>query len=516
MLSYPDIERYVQMTANWSLDLWEQFEDDCLINRVLPAAKRNPLYKEVEKVRDIDDLEDYASISWDDVDRMGQKLAGLDRLITGKAVASWCSSGSSGRPKTVWASEEDLDMSRRVWGRRLYNMGIGPKARALLLTAPGNYTSAIMPRMGLDWLAETVYVPFTEMNAHPDKLLSGRYDILVTLPPVAYLLATDGAKRLGGKTANVPIVSGFVAKVRKRKLKQVFGDCLALLGGDFRTNYQDRVMTDFYGRPPCITYVSTEVMTAGSECLDRTTRYHMNELHPALDDAIPLIIPLPEMEKERLDADYEPKKVLLSRAPCGMIGEATFTVNSDCFVRLNYRTGDIIRKAKDRSDCPMPLPTFEILGRVSRKVSEPALGLEGYEGSVVKIAAAPFCVKYMSEVLSWVRREGKVRDWYSTLSYVKGKPTLTLFIETEDVKNKDRLREEIRQRIEEHSELFPFAVTVKMGMAEFKMEFVQKGTFDKVKQEKVKMIGSGRMNLGRLKIPKLVLSADYYWSHGLF
>ncbi len=275
-------------------------------------------------------------------------------------------------------------------------------------------------------------------------------------------------------------------------------------------------MTQFFGRPSCNTYVSTEVMTAGSECLDRTERYHSNEMHPAFDDAIPLIIPLAEMEKERLDPDYEPKKQLLSRAAYGMMGEAVFTVNADCFVRLNYRTGDIIRKGKDKTDCPMPLPTFEILGRISRKVSEPALGLEGYEGSVVKVAAAPFCIKYLWEVLSWVRREGKVKEWYSTLSYVKGKPRLTLFMEAEGVKNKDRLKKEIMRKIEEHSELLPFALTVKMGMAEFTVEFLSRGTFDKVKETKLKNIGAGNMSLGRLKIPKLVLSTDYYWNQGLF
>ena len=155
-----------------------------------------------------------------------------------------------------------------------------------------------------------------------------------------------------------------------------------MMGGDFRTDLQDKVLTDFYGRPSCLTYASTEAVTAGSECVHHETRYHKGEMHPAFDDAIPLIIPLSEMEKERLNPGYEPKKLLLSRAPEGMVGEAVFTVNSDCFVRLNYRMGDIIMKGKNKSDCPTPLPTFEILGRVSRKVNVPELGLHDAAKSV--------------------------------------------------------------------------------------------------------------------------------------
>lgn len=517
MLSYTDIERYVQLTANWTLEFWEQFQDDWLTNRVLPAAKRNPLYEGVDSIRDIRDLEGYASVDWDDIDRMGEKLGSLDKLITGRPAASWYSSGSSGRRKTVWASEEDLDMCRRVYGRRLYNMGIGHKARVLLLVAPEGYSSAVYPRLSLNWLAETVYVPFTQMGQYADKLLSGRYDVMVTLAPVAYLLATkDGSKRLTGMVEKIPVISDLAAEVKHRKLKEVFRGCQVLIGGDFRTDHQDRVLTDFYERPTCVTYASTEVITAGAECLDRNGRYHTGEMHPAFDDAIPLIIPMSEMEKERLNPKYEPRKMLLSRAPNGTIGEAVFTVNSDCFVRINYRTGDIIRKGRDKSDCPTPLPTFEILGRVSRKVQEPALGLEGYEGSLVKIAAAPFCVKHMREALSWVRQEGKVKDWYSTLRYVRGKPCLTLFIEIEDGGNTARVKEEIMQRIGEHSELFPFVVTMKSGMAELHIEFIQKGTLDKVKEEKLRALSAGNTGLGQLKIPKLVLSTDYYHEQRLF
>src|SRR5208337_3529393 len=104
MLSYPDIARYVQMTEHWTLDLWEQFENDWLMHRVLPAARRNPLYGGVEAMRDIQDLEEYPSIRWDDIDQFAEKQVSLESLITAEPAASWYSSGSSGRRKTVWSS----------------------------------------------------------------------------------------------------------------------------------------------------------------------------------------------------------------------------------------------------------------------------------------------------------------------------------------------------------------------------------------------------------------------------
>ena len=514
MLSYLDIERYVQLTAHWTLDFWEQFENDWLVNRVLSAAKRNPLYPGIETIRDIKDLESYPTIRWDDIDHFAEKHD-VKRLITATPATSWYSSGTSGRRKIVWSSEEDLDMYRRVFGRRLYNIGIGRKSRALVLGAPG-YASSIYPKLGLNWLAETVYVPFTEMSANVDKILSGRYDLLITIPPVAYHLASDGSKQLNGTLRRVPVLSDLLARSKLRRLKHVFGYCQVMMAGDFRTDLQDKLITEFYGRPPCLSYASTEMVTAGGECLDHETRYHTGEMHPAFDDVIPLIIPLEELEKERLDPAYEPKKVLLSRAPSGMIGEAVFTVNSDCFVRLNYGMGDIIRKGKDKSDCPTPLPTFEVLGRAFRKVSEPELGLEGYEATVVKIAVAPFCVKYMMESLSRVRREGKIRDWFSILSHVKGKPCLTLFLDAEDVENPDKLKEEILENVRSNVELEYLVIVTEMGLASLNIEFIPNDTLNKWREKKLRLVSEGKTTLGQMKVPKLVLTSDFAKSQGLF
>jgi phenylacetate-coenzyme A ligase PaaK-like adenylate-forming protein len=511
MLSYSDIERYVQLTAPWTLDLWEQFENDWLMNRVVPAAKKNPLYGGAETIRDIQDLAEFPSISWNDIAKFAEKVS-LEGLITAEPSASWGSSGSSGKRKIVWSSEDDLDMYRRVFGRRLYAARIGPKARALLLGAPGGYMSGVYSRLGLDWLAEIVSVPFTDMAGHVTKILSGPFDVMVAYPSVAYLLATeDGFKRLTGASQ----VSDLMAETSHGKLKEGLEFCQVYIGGDFRTQLQDKVLTDFYGRPPCLVYVSTEITTGGCECMEGTTRHHTGALHPAFDDVIPLIIPLAELEKERVNPGYEPKKLLLSKAPAGTVGEAVFTVNANCFVRLNYRTGDMIRKVTDKSDCPTPLPTFEVLGRVFRKVSEPELGLEGYEAAHVKIATAPFDAKYMEEVISMVRRQGRIKDWFMSLSYVQGKPRLTLFIEAEAVKDRVKLVEEIFENIASNIQLEVFSFVTKAGLADMKIEFIPLGTLDRLKEKKLKQIGAGKGTLGQMKIPRLVLTTDFVKEQGL-
>jgi len=516
MLSYSDIERYVQLTAHWTLDLWEQFENDWLMNRVAPAAKKNPLYGGVETVHDIQDLEEYPSISWNDIAEFAEKKGSLEALITAEPSASWGSSGTSGKRKIVWSSEDDLDMYRRVFGRRLYRARIGPKARALVMGAPGGYMSSVHTTLGLDWLSEVVFVPFTDIAEHVNRILSGRFDVMTGYPSLAYLLATkDGFKRFTGGFASGRSLSEPIAEERYERLKESLGFCQVFMGGDFRTQLQDKILTDFYGRPSCLGYFSTEITTGGSECMDGTTRHHTGEMHPAFDDVIPLIIPLPEMEKERVNSGYEPKKFLLSRAPAGMIGEAVFTVNSNCFVRLNYRTGDMIRKVTDKSDCPTPLPTFEVLGRVFRKVNEPDLGLEGYEAAYVKIASAFMRVKYMEEVISMVRREGRIKDWFMSASYVRGRQRLTLFIEAEAVKDRDKLVEEILENIRGNIELELFSFVTKAGLADVKIEFIPLGTLDRLKEKKLRQFGAGNGTLGQLKIPRLVLTTDFVKEQGL-
>ena len=518
MITYEEIKRYVDMTAYWPLEFWQQFENDWLTYRVIPAAKRNPVYEDVENIQDIEDLEDYPAIDWRGIERKADEVGGLEKLITAEPVASWKSSGTSGRQKVIWASEEDMDMLRRTVGRGMSNFGIGPEARALILGAPMGYGSMTVPMLTLNWLREIVGVPFTELGENRNKVFNnGRFDFLFTLPYVAHLLALkEEKKRFLKKYGKIPIISSFLSSIAQKKVERAFRGCQLYMSGDFRTDFQDELFTDFFGRPSCMIYGSTEVVEGGGECFLGGERFHKNEMHPVFDNCIPMIIPLEEMEKERRDPGYEPKKSLLWKVPNGTVGEAVFTINSDCFVRINYRTGDVIKKAQDSPDCPRGLPTFEVMGRALRKVDEPELGLDGYEATLVKVAAAPFCVKYVFEALSRVRENGKVRDWFMTLRHNGGKPEVALYIEADHLRSREALEGEILKAMRESIELEPFFIVTDMGMAEFRIEHLQRDIMESVKNEKLKAFRAGNIPLGQLKVPKLVIDQNYFRTQGLF
>ena len=114
-----------------------------------------------------------------------------------------------------------------------------------------------------------------------------------------------------------------------------------------------------------------------------------------------------------------------------------------------------------------------------------------------------------------VRREGKIRDWFSTLSYRKGKPCLTLFIEAEGVRSRDRLEAEILENIASNVELELIMIVSKMGMAEVKIEFIPNGTLDKLKEKRLMSLESGGTTLSQIKIPKLILTDDFVEKQGL-
>ncbi|MEM4979434.1 MAG: hypothetical protein QW371_02005 [Candidatus Bathyarchaeia archaeon] len=518
MITYDEIRRYIEMTAYWPLEFWQQFENDWLTYRVIPAAKRNPVYEDVENIRDIEDLEDYPAIDWKDIERKADEVGGLEKLITAEPVAFWKSSGTSGRQKIIWASEEDLDMLRRMIGRVMYNFGLGPETRALILGAPMGYVSMTVPMLTLNWIKEAVGVPFTELGENRHKVFdNGRFDILFTLPYVAHLLALrDEKKRLLKKYGKIPLLSNLILFIAQKKVERAFKNCQLYMSGDFRTDFQDELFTEFFGKPSCMIYASTEVVGGGGECFLEGERFHKDKMHPAFDNYVPLIIPLEEMEKERRDPDYEPKKRLLWNVPDGTIGEAVFTANSDCFVRINYRTGDVIKKVQDPRDCPKGLPAFEMMGRALRKVDEPELGLDGYEATMVKVAAAPFCVKYVFGALSRVRENGRIRDWFMTLRYKSGKPEVVLYIEAEYLRGKGALEAEILKAMRESIELEPFFIVTDMGMAEFRIEHLQRNTMEAVRNQKIKAFRAGDIPLGRLKIPKLVIDQNYFRTQGLF
>ncbi|MEM2882892.1 MAG: hypothetical protein QXL35_06585, partial [Candidatus Bathyarchaeia archaeon] len=167
-------------------------------------------------------------------------------------------------------------------------------------------------------------------------------------------------------------------------------------------------------------------------------------------------------------------------------------------------------------DCPRKLPTFEMMGRALRKVDEPELGLDGYEATMVKVAAAPFCVKYVFEALSRVGESGKIRDWFMTLRYKGGKPEVALYIEAEYLRGKEALEAEILKAMRENIELEPFFIVTDMGMAEFRIEHLQRNAMEAVKNQKIKAFRAGDIPLGRLKIPKLVIDQNYFRTQGLF
>jgi len=111
----------------------------------------------------------------------------------------------------------------------------------------------------------------------------------------------------------------------------------AIFYGENLEKYRGEI-TRYYGRIEIFEmYTSIDNITFSLECNEH------NGIHLWLDICIPEIIPMSELEREKINPEYKPSATNICNAEEGETGELVLTVFRESLPLIRYRTGNIVK-----------------------------------------------------------------------------------------------------------------------------------------------------------------------------
>ncbi|MHA1665083.1 MAG: phenylacetate--CoA ligase family protein [Candidatus Njordarchaeales archaeon] len=421
---------------------------------LLKKAFKSALYHEkwkkhgvdVESLRGYEGLRKIPYSSADDLREAWEKYPIEDIILT-KNVGIWhCTSGSMGKKKWVPWTYNDYYMNMADLMKEIFNMGTEDALLrpddiifSIVLSAP--FISGSLPyrilestgRMGMP--IEQIVMSPEYVEDSFNLLLKRQPTVIISTPSLVLRMAEEIAentpkvlKKMAKETGSKKLrIASALTKIKKIKPKRVFNK---LRLGFFVAEHLDpyrKAIEDLYGIEAFDLYGFTEGFGAGVEC-----REH-DGLHFPSANCILEIIPQSELEKEAKDPDYIPEAILLSEAEKGLVGELVVTDFKEALPLVRYRVRDLVKVvAVDECSCGQKSPRLKILGRTD---------------DVINLGVIRFSSYIINQLLSGPFSHGSINKWEIYISRKGFKPKLTLRVEPEFVKNEEKFKKEIFNKL---------------------------------------------------------------------
>jgi hypothetical protein len=323
--------------------------------RVKARALRSPVYASNrivwERIAGLDDLATAPYTSSNLLPRKTDQAPDWSNwIIDGEQViATAATSGSTGSSKLMPFTQQSLDEFARAnspqSSRIIRERGLPPRPVALALTAPEGYASHLSVPYGLAANGNDVlHVPLATLVNDSGVALdfidwvlapTNELHIICTVAAMLPTLVAALEEHPGGTDA--------VGKMG-RTLRVLYS------GGCELTPTVANMLSAQFGLPPSAwvnQFATTEVGVAACSLED------FSAFHCSLHTHVISIIPLDELEKERRDPSYQPRNVLLTRAPVGLVGELACVFDA-AIPWINLRQGDMFEVVEPVAGSDVP------------------------------------------------------------------------------------------------------------------------------------------------------------------
>ncbi len=358
-------------------------------------------------------------------------------------VRLWVStSGTTGTPKWVPISDVDLEESERTSQRTLDTIGVlSPDERALGLNAPAPFYTDLLSCGGLGPTLEHglrtqgTVVSFSELhNSLTFALRQGPCGFFA-FPSVAMALAegmiTHLPELVRDQVKDHPWLAGPLTFVLQRIVHARPRNFLRFRWGVFSGEPLEpyrQAIRDAWGMESYEVYGMSELRATFCECAAQSG------IHVWLDQCLPEIIPLAELERVEDHPDSKPTALPLWLAEPGLVGELVLTTFSDAMPLIRYRTSDLVQVVgTERCACGRLDPRIRVLHRAD---------------DIVNLGIVRFSLLAVGEALARLREHGRVADWQLRVTRKGYKPKLIVIAHATGVSVPELMAEDIRQALE--------------------------------------------------------------------
>jgi len=192
------------------------------------------------------------------------------------------------------------------------------------------------------------------------QIMKGRKGVKTEIISISLDLLESGVNRLDFTERRKPTVllmkpsvalkiRGFLKKTPENIKKAIFY-------GENLEKYRDEIISYYGGIELFEMYTTIDNITFSLEC-----EAH-DGIHLWLDGCIPEIIPLDELEKEKVKTVYMPHAINICYAENGEIGELVLTVFRESLPLVRYRTGNIVKLISNKKcKCGRSHPRIKLI-----------------------------------------------------------------------------------------------------------------------------------------------------------